>query len=198
VIENAQAFIDAGGNSRWDYLIFDHNYHQVEEAKKLAKNMGFKSFNEKKTSRFIHNKHYSTNSGNGKFGSVIEKYGTWEKYINKTKISCIYQKSKIVYIDFDMNLWPCCWVGAPLFFYGDDNIQKNQIKDLIKKYGEGFNSLKDKSIEEVLNHSWFQNDLVESWSNIMECGKLMTCGRTCGTDYKFSSGDKSNRRETEL
>jgi MoaA/NifB/PqqE/SkfB family radical SAM enzyme len=198
VIQNASAFIEEGGNARWDYLVFDYNYHQVGEAKKMAKDLGFKLFNEKLTKRFIDNKNYKTDKGGGEFGKIVEKYGSWAEYINQTEITCKYQRDKILYIDFDLNLWPCCWVGAPLFFHGHDNIQKDQIYKLIVKYGDRFNSLKDKSIEEVLNHPWFQEDLVKSWSKQLCSGKLMTCGRTCGTEYKFSSGDKSNKKETEL
>lgn len=198
VMLNAEYFINAGGNARWDYLIFDHNEHQVEEAKKIASDLGFKTFNEKLTKRFIHNKHYKTNKGSGKFGDIVKKYGSWQNYINKTEISCKYQQGGILYIDFELNLWPCCWLGAPKYFYGHDNMQKDQIYKLIDKYGDGFNSLVDKSIEEVLNHPWYTDDLVKSWSQQMCTGKLMTCGRTCGTEYKFSSGDESNKKEIVL
>ena len=45
---NAQAFIDAGGFADWDYLIFKHNEHQIDEAKELSKKMGFMNFYPKK------------------------------------------------------------------------------------------------------------------------------------------------------
>lgn len=48
VMANAQAFIDAGGVAHWDYLIFKHNEHQVDEAMALSKQMGFKYFYPKK------------------------------------------------------------------------------------------------------------------------------------------------------
>lgn len=48
VMANAQAFIDAGGVAHWDYLIFKHNEHQIDEAKALSKQMGFKYFYPKK------------------------------------------------------------------------------------------------------------------------------------------------------
>lgn len=48
VIPNAQAFIDAGGFANWDYLIFKHNEHQIDEAKELSKKMGFAQFYPKK------------------------------------------------------------------------------------------------------------------------------------------------------
>lgn len=49
VISNAQAFIDAGGYANWDYLIFKHNEHQIDEAKALSKKMGFAQFYPKKS-----------------------------------------------------------------------------------------------------------------------------------------------------
>ena len=193
VIENAKAFIDNGGIARWDYLVFEHNYHQVEEAKQLAKNIGFKIFNEKKTKRFIDNENYKSNKGEGQFKSIVERYGSWDNYIQQTTIDCKYRNDKILYIDFNLDLWPCCWVGAPMYFEGD-NIQKNELLRMINKYEVSFNSLRKYSIEEVLNHRWFANDLVESFTN----KKLMTCGRTCGQEYRFSSGDETNKQETKL
>lgn len=197
IMQNAQAFINAGGIARWDFLVFDHNHHQIEECKKLASDMGFKIFNEKKTKRFIDNQNYKTNKGGGQFGSIVDRYGSWSNYVDQTEIECKYQTSKTLYIDHQLFLWPCCWVGAPLFFEGD-NIQKNQLFKLLSQYEPGFNSLDEYSIEEILEHPWFKNDLENSWNCTMETGKLMTCGRTCGQEYKFSSGDKVNKKETRL
>lgn len=53
IMANAQAFIDAGGVAFWDYLVFEHNHHQIEEAKSLARRMGFKQFFTKYSSRFV-------------------------------------------------------------------------------------------------------------------------------------------------
>ena len=48
-----RAFIAAGGRARWDYLIFEHNQHQVEEAEALATAWGCEKFMKKKTGRFV-------------------------------------------------------------------------------------------------------------------------------------------------
>lgn len=53
IIENVKSFIDAGGVAHWEFLVFRHNEHQVEEARSLAQAMGFKEFYVKKTSRFF-------------------------------------------------------------------------------------------------------------------------------------------------
>ena len=52
IIENAEAFINAGGKAYWEYIVFEHNEHQVEEARKLSKSLGFQKFVVKKSARF--------------------------------------------------------------------------------------------------------------------------------------------------
>jgi len=44
IINNAKAFISAGGIASWQFIEFEHNKHQIEEAKQLAKELGFKEF----------------------------------------------------------------------------------------------------------------------------------------------------------
>jgi hypothetical protein len=55
IMQNAEAFIQAGGRARWDYIVFAHNEHQVEEAESLSKSMGFEKFQYKKSARFFSN-----------------------------------------------------------------------------------------------------------------------------------------------
>ena len=52
ILENVKAFISAGGIAHWDYIVFRHNEHQVDTAFKIAKKLGFKNFNIKRTSRW--------------------------------------------------------------------------------------------------------------------------------------------------
>ena len=59
IMENAQAFIDAGGLARWDFIAFAHNEHQIEEAKELANKMGFVKFRYKKSNRYVIPTHYA-------------------------------------------------------------------------------------------------------------------------------------------
>ena len=64
LLNNVKAFIDAGGNAYWEYIVFEHNEHQVEEARDFAYSLGFKNFQIKKTARF-----YSSLTGQVKQGS---------------------------------------------------------------------------------------------------------------------------------
>lgn len=52
IINNAKIFIDAGGLAKWDFIVFRHNEHQVEDARQIAKELGFIDFNVKKTTRW--------------------------------------------------------------------------------------------------------------------------------------------------
>jgi len=44
IIENTKAFIDGGGKAYWKMIVFKHNQHQVEDAKKESQRLGFEDF----------------------------------------------------------------------------------------------------------------------------------------------------------
>ena len=219
IMENAAAYIQAGGRARWDFLVFDHNRHQIEEAKALARKMGFVQFQKKITSRFAYG-HYSkpkedlsykifnkkgeqtgflkkTPDGEDRLQKIAAKYGSWKKYVESTSINCKFQNKKMLFIDFEALVWPCCWVGAPVYFVDQSNPQKKQFDLIRRKYGKGFNSLRRRSLKEILSHQWLASDLTESWGNNLsdQNPKLMTCGRTCGADYEFTSGPGGKNSE---
>ncbi len=52
IISNAKAYIDAGGTAEWKYIVFDHNKHQLDRAREIAKQMGFKKFSHVISKRF--------------------------------------------------------------------------------------------------------------------------------------------------
>jgi MoaA/NifB/PqqE/SkfB family radical SAM enzyme len=201
-IKNAKAFIDAGGKARWDYLVFDYNKHQIEEARKLAKEMGFHIFNEKWSQRKIGDKILRKNPGvndnlPGKIGKVIKKYRSWNNYVNETPIKCRYKREGQIFIDYDLKLWPCCWI-APCLYYTETSIQRKHLEKSIENYEEDFNSLKEKTIEEVLNHKWFREDLPNSWLKTVDDGKMFMCGKYCGSEFTAAGAAPENRNLIEF
>jgi MoaA/NifB/PqqE/SkfB family radical SAM enzyme len=44
VLKNIEAFSRAGGNAEWKFIIFKHNEHQIEEAQRLAEQIGCSRF----------------------------------------------------------------------------------------------------------------------------------------------------------
>ena len=44
IIENAQAFMSAGGTAVWQFIPWQHNEHQIQDCIRLSQKMGFKRF----------------------------------------------------------------------------------------------------------------------------------------------------------
>lgn len=55
-IDNAQAFINAGGKAQWNYIVFEHNQHQIDTAKMLSNIIGFEKILFRGTGRFLDHK----------------------------------------------------------------------------------------------------------------------------------------------
>ena len=56
-MRNARAYIDAGGRAQWNFIVFKHNEHQVEQARQLSAEYGFFNFLARKTGRFYNHTH---------------------------------------------------------------------------------------------------------------------------------------------
>lgn len=225
VMENATAFINSGGNARWDFLRFEHNQHQVEEAKALAKKLGFQKFVVKDTVRFIDEKKSDMrreqpvvftkrrsnviqmigdkisptedNKTMTRMEFIKEKYGSFENYIDNNTIECkstepaAFNKRPNIFIDFTGKIWPCCWLGCVPYWQDENYLPKKQYYKIIEKHGIDFNNTKVSSLEEILNHQWFNEDLPNSWKNKTDDPinpRLQVCGKTCGSDFEWSSG----------
>jgi len=210
VIENAKSFIAAGGHAEWNFIEFEHNYHQIDEARKLASDMGFNKFNIKYTARFAdqQTKKLTTKKGNEvkdtsdnqnqkDMNNIIQTYDTFDEYVQQTPITCKFQKTRHIYIDMTMKLWPCCWMGAPEFL-NHKNPQTDSFENFWKLYGKDFNDMR-KHGWKVLDHEFFQKYLDRSWNNQDDTYKrIYTCGRTCGDKFEFSSGYGKNIKQKDL
>lgn len=208
IMANAKAFLDNGGKARWDFIEFKHNFHQIEEAKKRASDMGFQEFNVKYTARFaVENKTRQSSKNNGvledrktnhnqkDFAAVQSQYGSFDQYVNETTIDCKYKRGRKVFVDMNMRLWPCCWFGAPLYL-GEHTKQNQSFQHLVKMYGTEFNSLRTHGWG-ALEHEFFQSYLENSWEKPDDkFQRIYTCGRTCGGKFEFSSGYGRNQNVT--
>lgn len=206
IIENANTFIKNGGIARWDFIVFKHNEHQVEDAKILAEKLGFKQFRIRKTSRFdyspdgqskwrVQNKdnkieYYLEPPSKQEFKNdqslddVIKKYGSFKKYMDKSTINCLYKnKFNRIYVNAYAQVFPCCYISNDIY-PAKNLITYDTINKVINKYKTNFNSLRYNEWEEILEHPWFSHELTQSWSKNLDEGKLMRCARTCGTEYK--------------
>lgn len=110
IIDNASAYINAGGSAHWDMLVYEHNEHQVENCKQLAQELGFTWFRAKVSKRFIKTPINFLKPPSGfKLPNVVEKGG----------ITCHAVKEKSIYVAANGHVLPCCWFGAEVFTLDD-------------------------------------------------------------------------------
>ena len=196
VIENAKSYIGAGGYALWQYIIFEHNQHQVEQAQQIATNFGFKKFKSFPSVRF-------------RLPEVEVQASAYQRKINKNKsalklktsdqppqvqithrkkttqqlmqeqdndISCRTFKKNEIFVDEIGRVWPCCFWHAESVANPDF---KEFYKELTDKVGKDWNSLHHHSIQDILGSYVFQDFLPNSFAK--KIPKCVTCIAKCST-----------------
>lgn len=98
VMENTNAFISTGASAHWDMLVFEHNKHQVDEAKAQANEMGFTWFRSKETDRWDT---YTKNLG-------LMPAEDYQPPSYGRNIVCEKDRDSSVFLDYTGKYWPCC------------------------------------------------------------------------------------------
>ena len=111
VLSNAKSVIATGNTQvHWKYIVFEHNKHQVEEAKQLAKDSGFTTFSTVKTSRDV----FAPKTGQFVHSKKTKKYELAER-----KIHCVWDDWGKWYISPEGLVFRCCWTGG--HYYDEQN-----------------------------------------------------------------------------
>ena len=203
VERNMQAFIRAGGRARWDFLIFEYNQHQVEEAEALAKEWGCEKFMKKKTGRFVDAKtnkketHQAKdrkgkdsaelkkpdakyqNKALSKQDTLIDRYGSMDAYYDVVPIRCKVKDEGSLFITAEGLAMPCCWTAGRMYKWWHKDPKVEQIWDYIDKDAIDARN----GLEAVFNTGLFDS-IENSWSKA-SCsdGKLKVCSMKCGIEF---------------
>ena len=212
IMANAKSYISAGGKAVWDFIVFAHNEHQVETARKLAFSMGFERFVVKKTGRFFSNtrskvkKEQAVLNKKGeveyylkmpsrteyqnfslqKEKELIKEYGSLIEYLNQSEIKCKVKEEKSLYISAEGLAFPCCWLANRLYPWYLEK-RSSQIWQWIENLPEKENSLcaKKHSLESIIESNFFQKTIPQSWQGkTINQDKLRVCAKTCGQKFK--------------
>lgn len=200
IIKNATAFIKAGGAANWNFIEFKHNSHQLETAKQMAKDLGFREFRAKTTARFINDKNngIATNqvselqntSVRQQFNKIVqtEKFAN---YLEETPVTCKFKQQRAIFVDMNMNLWPCCWFGVLPYSHTPMG-NKNAFDELNAIFGINFLNLRVHGWK-VLENEFYLSYLEKTWISKSH-PRIHTCGKVCGEKFEHSSGYGSNIR----
>jgi len=101
IIQNLEAFIEAGGIAQWQFLLFEHNEHQIEEARRLAKEMGCVEF------ILLNSREYNKEFRKPKNVPVETKMEMCAKS-PENDFYCTALHDKCLYLSHDGIVSPCC------------------------------------------------------------------------------------------
>lgn len=165
VIKNAKTYIDAGGQAVWTWTEFDHNSHQIEEARARSEILNFYSFNVrptyrdsgpvynrqgKKTFKLKNIDHGLPDQLDDEYIKEYQKRKVSTTHLSEKikHISCEAKTNKSIYISSSGIVNPCCYIGlantAPQFYSGVAELDQFQSIeksiDLFKNIEKTFDS----------------------------------------------------------
>ncbi|MEA2175851.1 MAG: hypothetical protein QOD00_3443 [Blastocatellia bacterium] len=207
IINNARAFINAGGSAEWAFIIFKHNEHQVEEAMKLATELGFKRFIIKRTKRFLNAakgtkiERSPVHGLDGELEYYIEPpenpehqilltepwldesadQAGYEEYLMTTPITCRAVKEQMLYVTAEGLALPCCWLGNlyPREF-AERRPQVWNLIDSLPNKKESLNAVRH-GLKQIVEGSFFQQLVPDHWKPAADPNRrLHVCVKVCG------------------
>ena len=210
-VENAMtSYVGAGGRARWDFIIFDHNQHQVDEAELLSSQWGIEKFTKKKTARFFstasnkgkddhqaqNKKGTQTillkkpdakfqNSALAKESALINTHGSMVDYYDSCVIDCKVKNSNSIFITAEGILMPCCWTAGRMYKWYHKDYKTEQIWKFINNAG-GLDKINAKinPLSDIIDNTILLKSIEDSWAmKSLNHGKLGVCSAKCGTGF---------------
>jgi sulfatase maturation enzyme AslB (radical SAM superfamily) len=192
IVNNAQAFIAAGGQAIWRFIPFEHNRHQEEDCRALAKELGFLNFENiydgrdstpvfTRTGEYSHQIGFDTRPAAAvpKIQDLLHGHITWfdAKTVvsNKDKtplnLHCTHKIHREIYIAANGTVYPCCYLG----FYPETmhHPGNSQLKPMVSE-----NNALEHSLEHCMR--WFES-VEQGWGKqSIADGRLYHCVSNCG------------------
>ena len=162
ISRNVKAYMAAGGEAHWNYIVFKHNERDVAKAIALSKVMGFSSFTTKRTGRFGEDRIYPVFNRHGVQEGQLEAPSTYipaPVVVNPGTISCVAKQEDAIYMSARGLVYPCCWIAMA----HDTTLEMDGLDP------------RQSSIAEIVEGPAFQM-IYESWRD----GSVPTCVEMCG------------------
>jgi MoaA/NifB/PqqE/SkfB family radical SAM enzyme len=180
IINNATAYIEAGGSATWQFIIFKHNQHQVDAAKDYAYNLGFKKFKPIISNRFNGKEKFEYTYNNTEY----TLYSVEQTHTPPTvsSIECRYLKNQHVFIDIKGQIMACCFHAGSLFAHQSIPKSKSKFNNYIDvsfdNYDlEQFSILKVGFETAYASYEQYMKDLEEQWRALNPPLCKVVCGK---------------------
>jgi MoaA/NifB/PqqE/SkfB family radical SAM enzyme len=188
LMQNIRAFIGAGGDAGWGFLVFKHNEHQIEDARALSKEMGFTWFGEYYSDRWRSSdwitgetmdvdkwpvEDYYLEKPTPQESRFYHEYtvGVYEEEqfnLDKKVVCQMASNTKYeIYIRANGNVQPCCMLG---------DLDVHESKILIKDPKSV--NINHTDLVDILQGEFFR--LLDKGINQGSKDRLKNCFYTCG------------------
>ena len=152
VQKNFRAFNKAGGKSIWQFIVFEHNEHQLDLAKEIAKQEGFLDF------KTIISHRKDTHG-------VKPKQKEIDQVEEETTIICKYGDQKRIFVNHMGNVIPCCHLNSKMLEYSVTGIVKDKFEQLLQDYNYKKSiNLFSSTINDSINSDIWSN-IISGWKN---------------------------------
>lgn len=169
IIDAIKVMADSKIKTVWKFIVFKHNQHQIEDAKKMSNELGMSDF------KIIYSDRWWDKELMPDAQYVDQRYvhqsGVLKTQNNNGKMTprCMQTEEELktdLYIDSAGNFYPCCWQGL----YGFRH------KDIFDPRKNKFN-IKDYTAESIVEHP----DVKHFFSKIFDYEKVNKCCKIyCG------------------
>ena len=170
IVNNVRAFTRAGGVAFWKFILFRHNEHQVEEAQRIAGEIG--------CSRFfvVSSREYNDECLRPENTTFELKHDIFTRYKEKSSAEdgqaiCKPLANRSIYIAADGTVHPCCL--AHCIYITEQDLSFRFVIPLIDQYIDQIN-FKTRPLHEIIEGPYFSKVLKLSKNNsycMMKCNK---------------------------
>jgi MoaA/NifB/PqqE/SkfB family radical SAM enzyme len=213
VIDNAQAFISAGGRAQWNFIVFQHNQHQVAQVQQLGQDMGFFNVLIRKTGRFLNhntmdempfwpvaNSNYVLkppsipeyqNPSMNNLPELKKQYSDIKQYFDTTPIQCDALKGRKVAVNAEGLVLPCNFFNHNLYaarfrdnsLPGANSLHQPIGRNQVREFLESY-GLDNLNVHHRSLQQIFDNSF---WKDLVASftnnRRLFECAFTCGEKF---------------
>jgi len=180
VVSNMTAYASQGGICEWQYLVFEHNENDIDQAKALANSLNipivlrqnvrnikpWTSYIKKKIDGKIVEEKFTVNPTSNKKleHPETQSVANWKNDLAVSEqekaqsITCKMLHEREIFVDWSGKVFPCCWFASDYFFDHDTHLKQVDVE-----YGTNWNSLHHHSLDEILKHEYYSKLLYKSW-----------------------------------
>ena len=182
-----------GGRAHWVFLLFEHNQHELDEAKLRARSLGFSEFIVKRSKRFLGRERLKLAWSEGRsvrppsdsaarnpalveFEAAEERGERIAEILSRVEIDCRAKRLGELYVSAAGEAYPCCWLASGVY-PADSEHGANQLREYLEQSGgRATLNLRAKQISDVVQGRFFLR-IEESWRG---ADRPLTCARICG------------------